>query len=220
MTKAWIVVAALGATACRKDPAPTTPPPTPEKEKVATDGPPTCKAAVEHVATIVDKGPSEQEVTVVIDQCERMAWSAEIRSCLVDARTEEDLAACPQPDAGGDEPLVQMEEIAKAAGAASYMDGDFPVGTVGPTPATSCCDSGGTCDSAGGWTDPLWHQLEFSIVEPHGFRYAYQSKGGSFTVTAVGDLDCDGTEVTYTLTVTAPNGNPESTLTRPAPNSD
>ena len=62
---------------------------------------------------------------------------------------------------------------------------------------------GGTCNDAAAWQNPTWQALDFSIDEPHMFRYAYESDGKTFTAKAVGDLDCDGTEVTYTLTGTA-----------------
>ena len=62
---------------------------------------------------------------------------------------------------------------------------------------------------------PAWDELDFEIGEPSFFRYGYQSDGATLTATAVGDLDCDGNEVTYTLTVTTAGGTPEVTRTKP-----
>jgi hypothetical protein len=42
----------------------------------------------------------------------------------------------------------------------------------------------------------------------------------SFTAKATGDLDCDGTEIVYTLVGTAVNGNPAVELIEPAIDAD
>ncbi len=59
------------------------------------------------------------------------------------------------------------------------------------------------------------------IDEPNLFKYIYTAGGVTNAVaTALGDLDCDGTSITYTMTMTAPNGNASGVLTEPPPNSD
>jgi len=69
--------------------------------------------------------------------------------------------------------------------------------------------------------DPTWRQLDFQIDEPSLFVYSYSSAAATaFQATAIGDLDCDNTEITYTLDGTAVGGNPAVTLTEPPPNSD
>jgi prepilin-type N-terminal cleavage/methylation domain-containing protein len=65
-----------------------------------------------------------------------------------------------------------------------------------------------------------WKALDFQIDEPSLFYYDYDGTLTSFTATATGDLDCDGTEIVYTLTGAALNGNPSVLLTEPPPNSD
>ena len=70
------------------------------------------------------------------------------------------------------------------------------------------------------WSDPVWQALDFQIDHPTLFQYSYASDGTSFNATAVGDLDCDGTFITYTLSGTAENGNVQVKLTEPPPNSD
>jgi prepilin-type N-terminal cleavage/methylation domain-containing protein len=71
-------------------------------------------------------------------------------------------------------------------------------------------------------TDTGWQALDFQIDEPSLFQYQYTgaADGKSFTATAKGDLDCDGTFITYTLNGTAANGNPAVTLIEPPVNAD
>ena len=42
----------------------------------------------------------------------------------------------------------------------------------------------------------------------------------TFTAKATGDLDCDGTEIVFTLVGSASSGNPAVTLTEPGVNAD
>jgi len=66
-----------------------------------------------------------------------------------------------------------------------------------------------------------WAQLEFQIDEPSLFVYSYDgSPGTSFVALAQGDLDCDGTEITYTMNGTAISGNPAVELIEPPANTD
>jgi hypothetical protein len=210
------LLAALLLVSCKKD-APRAPsPPPPPDAAPAVAAAPTCDAAIRHDATIVATSPSEEEVVLVVGQCERAGWSEEIRRCLAAAAEERDLAACPEPEVSDDEPLGHMESIAKAAGAVAAMDGDFPKGTVGPTPAGSCCaGTDGTCDDPKAWDDPLWHQLDFGLTEPHRFRYTYDSDGMKLAITATGDLDCDGTEVSYRLDCRLAEGELACELAQP-----
>lgn len=67
------------------------------------------------------------------------------------------------------------------------------------------------------WNDPVWRALGFAIDQPSQFQYAYRSDGKTFTATAIGDLDCDGISVVYTLTG---NADGTTTLTEPTPGSD
>ncbi len=68
--------------------------------------------------------------------------------------------------------------------------------------------------------NPTWQALDFEIDEPHLFRYGYHSDGKTVQAVAIGDLDCDGIDMTYHLELSAPNGNPSATITEPPPNSD
>ena len=68
--------------------------------------------------------------------------------------------------------------------------------------------------------DSGWASIDFQIDENSLFVYDYLGAATTFSATAVGDLDCDNTEITYTLNGTAANGNPAVNLTEPPPNSD
>lgn len=102
------------------------------------------------------------------------------------------------------------------------LDGAFPTVSAPLTPSTSCCTHGKKlCPVlAADWATVPWQSLDFQLDEPHLFRYELQSTPTRFVARAVGDLDCDGVEITYTLTGTVTNGEPTFTLTEPAPNAD
>ena len=56
--------------------------------------------------------------------------------------------------------------------------------------------------------DPGWQELEFSVNEPSQYRYTYDAKTPTGSAAAVnafafGDLDCNGTESTWTLAASA-----------------
>src|SRR6185436_11118740 len=104
---------------------------------------------------------------------------------------------------------------------AYFENGAFPNGRAALTPPTTCCGQPNNhcVTSLDDWRkNPVWAALDFEIDEPSLFRYSYESDGKTFTAKAVGDLDCDGTEVEYVLTgkVDA-QGNPSAELREPAP---
>jgi hypothetical protein len=96
--------------------------------------------------------------------------------------------------------------------------GSFPVGKTGLTPAEPCCkNAGGKCAVSGNWAkDPAWSTLKFELSDPHYFQYSYESDGKFVSATAVGDLDCDGTTITFKLDV--PEAIGERTMTISEPN--
>jgi prepilin-type N-terminal cleavage/methylation domain-containing protein len=69
-------------------------------------------------------------------------------------------------------------------------------------------------------SDSGWASLDFQIDEPNLFQYTYTGGTSTATATAVGDLDCDTTMITYTLSMSAPNGNASGVISEPPPNSD
>lgn len=94
------------------------------------------------------------------------------------------------------------------------------IGTVTPaqfpepegiTPAGSCCTApvqkctGGAPEHVD-WNSPTWVALQFSMEDPHYYRYAYDSTGSAqsgagsaFTVRATGDLNCDSKLSTFEM---------------------
>ena len=117
---------------------------------------------------------------------------------------------------------VNLDAIKKGAKSWIPEHEAFPIGTAALTPAASCCNSGRNDRKCN--PDPTlwngvepWDDLSFTVDEPHYFQYAYASADGSeMTANAVGDLDCDGTPVTYTLNGLWNNGNPSYDIVKPA----
>ncbi len=88
----------------------------------------------------------------------------------------------------------------------------FPT-NQGVTPVEgSCCSTTGLggpdgnaddrCDSDPDvWTTDTWSAVNFQITDEHYFLYAYDASGvlsdAGMTITANGDLDCDGVESTF-----------------------
>lgn len=112
------------------------------------------------------------------------------------------------------EAKLMLNKLSKAAKAQAIERGMFPVGKVGPTPSEDCCKHpGGKCPvDPKQWQTPPWTDLDFQIDDPHLFRYSYESDGKTFTATAVGDLDCDTSMVTYTATGKLVDGAPETVI--------
>ena len=86
----------------------------------------------------------------------------------------------------------------------------LPPSAAGPTPATTCCGAGVSkcAPNLANWSASPWNAdgLNFSIDKSHYFVYDYQAAdfdgtdgAAGFTVTANGDLDCNGTMSTFTL---------------------
>jgi type IV pilus assembly protein PilA len=78
-----------------------------------------------------------------------------------------------------------------------------------------------TPETAAFAADSGWAALDFQVDEPNLFQYEYKASSLSdATATAEGDLDCDGTSILYTLTLSAPDGNTSAVIAEPKPNSD
>ena len=128
------------------------------------------------------------------------------------------------------EAALQLDKIGKASKRAFGETSSFVIGTAAELPTkvtTGCCKGGGTdvnhCKAvpASFAADSTWKALDFQIDEDSLFVYDYSSTDGkTFTATAIGDLDCDTTEVTYTMNGKSDLGNPSVQVTEPPPNSD
>ncbi|MEP6866395.1 MAG: hypothetical protein ABJE66_37600 [Deltaproteobacteria bacterium] len=137
-----------------------------------------------------------------------------------------DLMACSEKQKGEKpadkskpiEAKLQLDRIGKDAKRIYAETSKFPVGSAPLTPATDCCKGeGGKCQpDPKAWTAGPWAAMEFTIDEPHLFRYSYESTDGTtFTATAVGDLDCSGRPQTFTLKGSVDAGNPKVELQEP-----
>jgi type IV pilus assembly protein PilA len=125
------------------------------------------------------------------------------------------------------EASLQLNKIGKNAKRAYSESSSYVVGTAGQLPAKP--GAGGCCggpnnhcaaNSAGFAGDTAWKSLDFQIDEDSLFYYDYTGTATTFTAKATGDLDCDNTEIVYTLTGAATAGNPSVTMTEPPVNGD
>ncbi len=116
------------------------------------------------------------------------------------------------------EASLQLNKIAKNDKVYFVTNANFVTtsGATKPTSATNCKYAVDTT-----WaSDSGWATLDFQIDEPNLFEYTYTGGTTSANATAVGDLDCDGTKITYGLFLTSPSGNAAMSITEPPPNSD
>ena len=128
------------------------------------------------------------------------------------------------------EAALQLNKIGKNAKRYYSETSTYVLGAATQLPAKP--GTGGCCGGAGASPnhcaavpasfagDAKWKALDFQIDEDSLFYYDYTGALTTFTAKATGDLDCDTTEITYTLSGTAANGNPAVTLTEPAVNAD
>jgi prepilin-type N-terminal cleavage/methylation domain-containing protein len=132
------------------------------------------------------------------------------------------------------EAALQLNKIGKNS-KRTYMESSKYVTGIAPTtPAQpgggGCCGGMGSSGSnpnhcapdvsAGGFGNPVWMALDFRIDEDSLFYYDYNGSTTAYTAMATGDLDCDGTQITYVLNGTAINGEPAYSLSEPAPSDD
>jgi prepilin-type N-terminal cleavage/methylation domain-containing protein len=121
---------------------------------------------------------------------------------------------------------LNLNAINKAADSEYAENASYPVATANATPAQACCaQAGKKCAvvqadwvSANPAVPTAWDMLGFEMTQPFYFQYTYTSAapGTTFVATAIGNLDCDATSVTYTLNGDATSGSPTSSLTKPA----
>jgi prepilin-type N-terminal cleavage/methylation domain-containing protein len=115
---------------------------------------------------------------------------------------------------------VHLVAIAKAADAAYMENAEYPQIAVALTPAQSCCQQPGhkCAVAANEWNGvPAWDELGFEMTQPFRFQYSYVSALSSeYEARAVGDLDCDGSTITYRMRGEATDGSPTSTMFRPS----
>lgn len=193
---------------------------------------PSCEDALRGLAKRMpaDDRPSDDALADTIKMCKDNKWSADLRTCVSKASSDrtamECLSKAKAPERGErkrkgklSEAELNLEAIEKSAKTEYIVDAQFPKATAPLTPSTSCCEGGnrGKCKAnPQDWNGvEAWDRLDFEMSEDHYFRYSYESDGQTFVARAVGDLDCDGTEITYELRGMAVGGEPTFTLTEP-----
>ncbi len=120
------------------------------------------------------------------------------------------------------EAALQLNKVMKNDKVYYISNASFVTSAGAKLPGTTACGStGGKNPVSTAWPgDSGWSALDFQIDEPNLFNYQYTGGVSNATATALGDLDCDGTSITYSMTMTSTNGNPAGSLSEPPPNSD
>jgi type II secretory pathway pseudopilin PulG len=128
------------------------------------------------------------------------------------------------------EAALQLARIARNAKRNYSETSSFVVGTAAQLPRKlgigGCCSGGGAsfnhCKAVPDSfeADPVWKRLDFQIDEDSLFYYDYTGTATTFTARATGDLDCDGTEIVYTLVGKVVDGKPVVQLIEPAIDAD
>jgi hypothetical protein len=115
------------------------------------------------------------------------------------------------------EPKINLNQIVRAAkmyyfdehvGASGEMVAQQFPPSAPLTPATECCrqPEGKCAPDPSLWTGPTWEALGFAVDAPHYYAYEIVSSGtgptATFTARAIGNLDCDGTQATFEVSIT------------------
>jgi type IV pilus assembly protein PilA len=110
------------------------------------------------------------------------------------------------------EASLNLNKIGKNLKTEFQASSSFPVGSAALAPDSSgtCCGKGGgavpkdKCPAnAGAFTgDATWTDLEFQVGEPSQYNYTYTGASTAATAYAIGDLDCDTNQSTWTLLAT------------------
>jgi type IV pilus assembly protein PilA len=120
---------------------------------------------------------------------------------------------------------LQLAKIKTNAKAYYNTDSAYPAVTAALTPTSPCCtqNAGGKKKCAvvaADWSTASWQALDFQLDEAFYFQYSYTGTATAYTATAVGNLDCDATSITYSLVGSTVNGSPTAALTKPSVSSD
>ena len=102
-----------------------------------------------------------------------------------------------------------LEWLSKSTQRYFRLNKEFVKGTAKQLPAQGCCgqpNNACPADPAAFAADPVWSTYGFRAEGASHFQYTYTSDGPTFHVEAIGDLDCDGTMVTYSLDGSSPLG--------------
>jgi hypothetical protein len=94
---------------------------------------------------------------------------------------------------------VSYYEAEYVTATGELLPAQFPE-SIAMTPSTVPCGEEADLRRAD-WAQPTWQALNFTPPDPHRYAYQYDSSGvgeeATFTVTAFGDLDCNGVLSTF-----------------------
>jgi hypothetical protein len=107
---ALVLVAACGSA------PPSTSSPPPKADPIPQSNAPTCKQVGDHLATLAERDPMQDDANAakpLRDRCAGDAWSADARSCFATAQSPAELDGCRQLLTS-----VQRDAFARASGKA------------------------------------------------------------------------------------------------------
>jgi hypothetical protein len=169
-------------------------------------------------------GDAEQKQLLEMCRTKPQAKEAQEFKCVMAAKDDAAVAACFEValkdymgKSKATEAAINLNKIGKNLKVVYLTNAAIPAGKAGPKPAKPCCEGPDHKCPVENWLqDPVWADLDFEVFEPSQFQYTYESTDpNKATATAIGDLDCDGTTITYTLEATVKDGNPEVKITKP-----
>jgi prepilin-type N-terminal cleavage/methylation domain-containing protein len=122
------------------------------------------------------------------------------------------------------EAMLQLNKMAVDAKTYYFANTKYPQGTATVLPGadgTACATSDRHFAVSTAWSaDPVWSGLGFQIDEKNYFSYHFTSSTNAVAqALAVGDLDCDGVKITYTLNLNAQQ-EPAATYVEPPASAD
>lgn len=185
------------------------------------------KPMFEKMAKEAGKTFGDTERKQLLEMCRKQGAKAKndkTFTCVLGAKDEAAVMACfgegltdYAAKSKRTEAELNLNKLAKNLKVAYVTDATYPAGKAGPTPAKPCCEGPDHKCPVEDWSkDAVWTALDFQLDEPSRFQYTYEStEPNKATATAIGDLDCDGTTITYTLEATALEGNAEVKITAP-----
>ncbi|MEO8700528.1 MAG: DUF4190 domain-containing protein [Kofleriaceae bacterium] len=105
--------------------------------------------------------------------------------------------------------VVDLERMRRSVQSSYIETSRMPVGTGERVPSQPCCSfPSRKCEFKSDWNVSPWLELGYIGPQSSNFQYSYESDGKTMvTLRAIGDLDCDGQEVTWELTGRVVEGN-------------
>lgn len=122
------------------------------------------------------------------------------------------------------EAMLQLNKMAVDAKTYYFANTKYPQGTATVLPGAdgaACAQASKHFPVSSAWAaDSTWSGIGFEVDEPNLFSYHFTSTTPTQAQgLAVGDLDCDGTKITYVLNLNAQQ-EPAATYVEPPPGSD